>query len=145
MKHLSWTDQSGLTLTEVMVAIAILLVGLLAVVQAFPVALQGMETGRQQSTGVFLAEQKIEQIKAWALSTASGQGFTRVADGNKCCQAEGYQAIAGYPHYRRVVFVTDPSPTTKVVRVQTFYRPVTSQGVLTTERSIELSVLLTTR
>jgi len=47
---------------------------------------------------VFLAEQKMEQIKAWALSKAPGQGFASIMNGNPstadCCSAEGYNQHA---------------------------------------------------
>lgn len=143
------SGEAGLTLVEVLVAIGILMIGLVAVMQFFPVGIQGMETGRQQSTAVFLAEQRVEQIKAWALSAAAGQGFLTITAGNPsaaaCCSAEGYGAIQNYPGYRRQVVVTDASATTKVVQVQVFYQPVMAVGVLTTERQVELAVLLASR
>lgn len=59
MKLRPWRDKSGLTLAEILVAVALLMIGLVAVMQAFPLGTQGMDTGRRQSTAVFLAEQKL--------------------------------------------------------------------------------------
>ena len=87
-------EESGFTLVEILVAVFILMIGLVAVMQWFPLGTAGVETGRRQSTGVFLAEQKIEQIKAWALSTCTGppgcavqQGFaTVIKPGGTCAR-----------------------------------------------------------
>ena len=106
-------DQSGFTLVELLVAVAILMIGLVAVMQWFPLGTAGVETGRRQSTGVFLAEQKIEQIKAWALSTAAGQGFTTVlkpggtcANAGSPCADDAFNGIPGYPGYSRTVTIS---------------------------------------
>lgn len=48
-------DESGLTLVGILVAVGIVMIGLLAIMQSFPVGTQGVETGRRQSTAVFLA------------------------------------------------------------------------------------------
>lgn len=149
MKGAVWTDESGLTLAEILVAMAVITIALVVAMQWFPLGVQGVETGRQQSTAVFLAEQRLEQIKAWALSADSAQGLTTITAGNpsaaQCCAAEGYNAITGYGVYRRQVIVTDPTATTKLVRVQVFYRPVTSQGVLAAEGQVEMATLLASR
>ncbi len=148
-------DQFGFTLAEIMVAVAIILVGLVAVLQWFPFGTQGMDTGKRQSTAVFLAEQKLEQIKAFSLSAAAGQGFATVTPGNLCftagpCANDGPNAIPpgppipGYPEYSRTVtvqcVVTQPAPpvvdpgcaaadTGRLVRVQVGYQRVTTTGV----------------
>jgi len=139
-------------LVEILVAIAIIMIGLVAVMQWFPLGLQGVETGRQQSTAVFLGEQKIEQIKAWAQSACAGpptcptaQGFASITNGSPstapCCAAEGYNSIPGYPGFRRQVNVSDGPDGTKQVQVQVFYRPLTSQGVGAVETRIQLVTL----
>jgi len=139
-------EQSGFTLVELLAAIAILMIGLVAVMQWFPLGTAGVETGRRQSTGVFLAEQKLEQIKAWSLSTAAGagQGFDTVVQGGACCANDGFNTIPGYPEYSRTVTITpDPaSPTRRVVRVQIQYRRVTAQGVLTSGQQVDIATLI---
>src|SRR3990172_954404 len=118
-------EVSGFTLVEILVAVAILMIGLVAVMQWFPLGTAGVESGRRQSTGVFLAEQKIEQIKAWALSSGANQGFGTGIAGGACftapggpCNDDGFNIIPGYPEYSRTVTIATPTATTKLVRVQ---------------------------
>ncbi len=139
-----WKDQSGLTLAEILVAIMLLMLPLVAVMSGFPLGLQAMEIGRQKSTAVFLTEQKVDRVKAWAVSTAAGQGFGSITNGTPsgapCCAPEGYGSIPGYSGYRRQVNVSDgPTTTTKVVQVQVFYRPVLSTGLAATETEVRLT------
>src|ERR1700720_1420973 len=60
------SGEAGFTLAEIMVACAIISVGLVAVSTGFGFGVDGVEAGRQQSTAVFLAEQRIEQAKELA-------------------------------------------------------------------------------
>src|SRR5258705_10961573 len=59
--------EAGFTLAEILVACAIISVGLVAVATGFGFGVDGVEAGRQQSTAVFLAEQRIEQAKELAM------------------------------------------------------------------------------
>jgi prepilin-type N-terminal cleavage/methylation domain-containing protein len=143
-------EESGFTLVELLVAVAILMLGLVAVMQWFPLGTAGVETGRRQSTGVFLAEQKVEQIKAWSLSTAANQGFTTVAAGGTCftdpngpCRNDALNAIPGYPEYSRTVTIANgPTATTRLVRVQVQYRRVTDRGTLTGGQQVDIATLI---
>ena len=143
-------DQSGFTLVELLVAVAILMIGLVAVMQWFPLGTAGVETGRRQSTGVFLAEQRIEEIKAFALSTGAGQGFANMPLCNPCAGAApfgpappNFNAIPGYPEYSRTVTVAaGPTATTRLVRVQVQYRRVTDQGVFTGGQQVDIATLI---
>ena len=160
MKGVPWKSEAGFTLVEILVAVAIIMIALVAVIQWFSIGAQGMDTGRKQSTGVFLGEQKLEQIKAWALSACIGpgsvppcavaQGFTTVVPGGTCfnagnpCANDAFSTIAGYPEYSRTVVVTNPTPTTTLVRVQVNYRRVTDVGVFTNvgANQVELATLI---
>lgn len=54
--------EKGLTFIEVMIALSILVIGVLAILNVFPVAFS-FEAGNQLETqGVFLAQEKIEEI-----------------------------------------------------------------------------------
>jgi hypothetical protein len=60
---------------------------------------------------------------------------------------EAYGAITGAPGYRRTTTITsNPSGLSGArVDVAVFYRPVTGRGVLTTERTVSLSIFLASR
>ena len=149
MKGFSFKDESGLTLVEIVVAVAILMIGLVAVMQAFPIATQGTDTGRRQSTADFLAEQKIEQIRAWSLAP-SPRGFDNMPTCDPNCTGltlekapfnlEDFNSIPGYGDYRRTVIVQNGPANTRLVRVTLSLRRITGVGVSTgtgTQVSVE--------
>jgi prepilin-type N-terminal cleavage/methylation domain-containing protein len=134
----------GFTLAEIMVACAVISVGLIAVSAGFGFGIDGVEAGRQQSTAVFLAEQRIEQAKELAIRTPN---LTDVNTTNLPA-SEGYGTITGAPStYRRTTTITtNPGGTTGArVDVSVFYKPVTGRGVLATERVVSLSIFLANR
>ncbi len=142
--------QAGFTLAEILVALAIISVGLIAVSAGFGYGVDGVEAGRQQSTAVFLAEQRIEQAKELAARTANLADLTAA----NLPASEGYGSISGAPSsYRRTTTITTDLTGTGAlapaagarVDVTVFYRPVTGRGVLTTERSVALSIFLANR
>jgi len=153
-------EESGFTLIEILVAVFILMIGLVAVMQWFPLATAGVESGRRQSTGVFLAEQKVEQIKAWSMGTAANQGFLTVIPGGTCFGAGGpcandlFNSIPGYPEYSRTVTITCmtgtplaaagclPVQTVRMVRVQVQYRRVTDRGTLTGGQQVDIATII---
>jgi prepilin-type N-terminal cleavage/methylation domain-containing protein len=136
--------QAGFTLAEILVALAIISVGLIAVSAGFGYGVDGVEAGRQQSTAVFLAEHRIEQAKELAARKPNLQDLTTA----NLPATEAYGTITGAPSgYRRTTTITlNPGGTTGArVDVTVFYRPVTGRGVLTTERSASLSIFLANR
>lgn len=153
MTHLFPRNQAGMTLVEVLVATVIIGIGLMALLAAVPVGIGGMETGRQQSTAIYLAQDKMERIKSWSLSTSANpvqQGFGTILPAGTCfaaggaCATDNYGTIALYPGYRRVVTVlADPgSPATRTrVTVQVFYTP-RGDNVQTAERQVTVSTVL---
>ena len=137
--------EAGFTLAEILVACAIISVGLVAVATGFGFGVDGVEAGRQQSTAVFLAEQRIEQAKELAMR----QTGSRAAHRRATCRPP---RPTGRSRALRPATVgprrspTNPGGTPgKRVDVVVFYRPVTGRGVLTTERSVSLSIFLANR
>lgn len=57
-----WNER-GLTLAEILVAVAILGIGLVGLAVVVPIASYGVQEGSQLSTATFLAEQRLEQVR----------------------------------------------------------------------------------
>jgi hypothetical protein len=138
------TNERGTTVVEVLVAVVIVAVGLVALSAGLHVATAGVATGDRHTTAAFLAEQRLEDVRALALGPEGGQGWTNVTGAT--FGAEAYGAIAGFPAYRRTTSITAPagSTTQKVVTVSVFWVPV---GVASAnaERSVTITALLASR
>jgi prepilin-type N-terminal cleavage/methylation domain-containing protein len=145
--------EEGFTLVEILVACAIIGIGLVPVSWALTMAIQGVETGRQQSTAVFLAQQRMDQVKEVALIPTEPPLLNVTA---AAFQAEPYGILANAPTFRRMVTVSPPPYLDIVVGgvnlgkgirvdVDVFYQQITARGVLTTERSVRLSSVLAIR
>jgi prepilin-type N-terminal cleavage/methylation domain-containing protein len=103
-------NQHGLTLVEVLVAASIVAVGLTAVAAGLQSAVAAVEAGRRQTIALFLAEEKLEQVKAVALVD-----FGAVT----AASFPAEEPIAGHPQYSRVVEITPrPAGIADAVRVQ---------------------------
>ncbi len=132
--------EAGFTVAEVLVAAFLLAVALVALLASMTTAVTTVDAGRRSTTALFLAEQRMEDVRAFALSKAAGQGWANLSTAS--FPAEGYGAIASHPDYRRTVTVTDTPggvADTKLVEVRVFYRQVTDAGT-----GPESSVVVTT-
>jgi prepilin-type N-terminal cleavage/methylation domain-containing protein len=136
------TNERGMTIVEVLVAVAVITIGLTAIATGMQLATASVAMGQQETTAVFLAEQRLEDIKAFSLSAAAGQGFANVTGAN--FPAEAYSSIATYPGYRRTVTITNPSVTMKRVTVDVFYMPVAVAST-NSERQVSVSTTLRLR
>ena len=139
--------QAGFTLAELLAAVFVISLGLVAVGAGFATAIQGVETSRQQTTATFLAEQRMEQVRAAALgnSLVACMGFANIT--GACFATQAYGAIPNAPGYRSTVTITDyvvnGAIARKRVDVEVFYQPVVAWGVqLSAERSVRLSTLI---
>jgi prepilin-type N-terminal cleavage/methylation domain-containing protein len=137
------TNERGMTLVEVMVAVTIITIGLTAIATGMQVATSGVAQGQQQTTAVFLAEQHLEDVKAFALSTNTTQGWTNVTSANFPA-TEAYGTIANFSTYRRTTTITTPTATTKRVSVSVFWKPV-GVSTLSGERNVTVSTVLASR
>ena len=139
-------DRAGVTLVEVLVALGILTIGLTALLSVMPLGVGAIYSGRQSSTAVFLAVQRLEEIKAFAMSVDPAQGFANLTSRN--FPGEPYTAITGYARYRRQVTIVDSPPApanTKAVQVTVFYRPSTEPGLAAPETAVSVSTLIASR
>lgn len=138
-------SQAGFTLLEVLITIALLSVGIIAVLSSISAGVSGIAGGRRSTTALFLSEQRMEEVKAFALSKNPLQGWTNVVAAT--FPAEGYNTIAGYPEYRRTVTITNNpagAANTKQVEVWVFYRS-TTPGPNGGENAITTATLLVAR
>ena len=139
-------SQAGFTLAELLAAVFVIPLGLVAVGAGFATAIQGVETSRQQTTATFVAEQRLEQVRATALgnSLVACMGFVNIT--TACFPAQAYASITNAPGYRSTVTITDYIVNGNIARkrvdVEVFYRPIVAWGVLATERSVRLSTLI---
>ena len=138
------SGERGFSLGEVLVATFVLAIGLVGIATGFQYATSGVELGRGETTAAFLAEQRLEWLKALALTnwtSASLKAGTTTED---------YGAIADASPYRRVTTITDNpggacAANCKLVQVTVFYRPVTARGQLDQERRLDVITMLVTR
>ena len=137
-------NQRGMTLVEVLIAVFIITIGLVAIGAGFQIATSGVAAGQQQTTATFLAEQRLEDIKAFALSSDGTQGWSNVTSTNFAA-TEDYGSIANYATYKRTTTISTPTSTTKRVTVSVFWRPVAVSRTANAERSITVSAVYTTR
>lgn len=96
------SDRRGLTVVEVIVSLFIISAALVALAWVMPLSTTNIQQSNLKSTAVFLGQQRLEQVKnaQWtAIPAVDNLTAANYPD-------EGYNAIAGYPLYRRTVTIT---------------------------------------
>ena len=158
-------SESGLTLAEILIALAITGVALAGLAVVVPVSSYAVQDGHHLSTATFLAEQTIERARAAAWIDSPAVDCLGVSTGDAApiptgatCQgsastrfADETGGISGYPGYRRSVRVTSCAPTPcagttttglRRVAVTVGYTPVTSAGVSPSPTTVRLEWLV---
>jgi len=142
--------EGGMTIVEILIAVAIIGVGLVALASAIPLGAYGIQEGSQLSTAVFLANQRLEQVRnaAWpARSPATcpdqlGLSPSSTAPPVGSCGVTFPDEIpVSAPHsgFTRTVRITDcgaapgcagvADATLRQVAVTVSYRPMTGMGL----------------
>jgi prepilin-type N-terminal cleavage/methylation domain-containing protein len=167
-------EQRGFTVAEVLVAAAIISIGLVGFMMVVPISTYGIQEGNQLSTATFLAEQKLEQVRnlSWVASIPEDclgisnptTAAPTVGTGPDPCSlvaatVNGWLAdeanVGGKPYARNVRIVACAggaecdginSGALRVVTVTVTYRP-TSAGTTTavTAKSVRLQMLVAQR
>jgi prepilin-type N-terminal cleavage/methylation domain-containing protein len=121
------SDERGLSLVEVLAAIALVGIGLTGLFAVVPISTYGIQEGSQLSTATFLAEQRLEEVRSamWQASVPAhdciGVGAVSAPTSNSCTRATptlctsgapcvtypDETSVPGYPGYRRTVRVID--------------------------------------
>lgn len=165
------TNERGFTLAEVLVATFILVVGVVALASGFQFATSGVSTGRGETLAAFLAEQRVEQLKAIAMTNYYGSpawtGTLTLQGGStttEYCQTSNTgstgtncqtTAITGAASYVRVTRITDNPGRSgctgaaplecKRIWVNVTYRPVTNHGDLGQTGSVDVYAVVAPR
>ena len=126
-------QEHGLTLAEVLLALTVLSIGLVALISLLPLAGFGVHEGAHRSGAAFLATQRLEQIR---LAVGSGESVIAFAD----------EASLSPPHgaFGRAVRVRDcevapgcsgvTTPGLRQVTVTVTYPAATGHGVASAHR-----------
>ena len=128
--HLAAQPQ-GLTLAEVLASLAILSVGLVSMVSLLPLAASGVHQGGHRSGAIFLASERLEQVRLAVgladrghdpLSEAAAQfpdepalpapheAFSRAVRVRDCGEASGCSGVNAHGVRQISVTVTYPTP-----------------------------------
>jgi hypothetical protein len=162
----------GLTLIEVLAAAGVLGVGIAGVLVVAPIAGHGVQDGAQRSTATFLAEQRLEQVRNAAWTSAPdndclglGAGVAPTVPAGKICRRATAVAaggvtfadesdVAGQPGYSRTVRVQDcgaaacadiADPELRMVTVRVAYRTPTATGVARDGQAVTLTMIVSRR
>jgi hypothetical protein len=158
-------DCAGLTVVEVVIALGVTMVGLLALVAAAPLGTSLIGGSNRTTTATFLAQQRLEQIKSarWTVTggvdTLGGAGSSGMAAVPQWAD-EGYGDNPTYPHFRREVRIRDCSVspcsgipagtgganTLRQVTVTVFFQSLTGVGTASSdEQRVQLVTLIARR
>ena len=156
-------DERGITVAEVLIAAAILALGLAALMSVVPVATYGVQDGAQTSTATFLAQQRMEEIRAatWDATTdcvglsASAASAPAPSPAGTCGATTTTFAdeasVTSFTQYARQVRITDCGVTAcgsvtnsamRLVTVTVTYRPLSAAGGSSANTSVTLEWLI---
>lgn len=168
-------DNAGMTVVEVMIALGVITVGLVALIAAMPLSTSLIGQSNLKTTAAFLAQHRMEQIKnaQWITGTDTlGGGGSDGAAPVAQWQDEAYDTItiatgannASYPRFRRQVRIADcsvvvcssvpaemPTATAGInalrqVTVTVSFFPLAGTGIiLATEDRVQLVTLIAFR
>jgi Tfp pilus assembly protein PilV len=99
-------DSAGMTVVEVIIALGIITIGLLALIGAMPLSTSLIGESNLQTTATFLAQQRLEQIKnaTWSFTTPPDKLGGAGSDGSApVAEWADEAAVASYPQFQRQV------------------------------------------
>jgi type II secretory pathway pseudopilin PulG len=159
-------DQRGITVAEVLIAAAILALGLAALMSVVPVASYAVQDGNQTSTATFLGQQRLEQVRnaTWD-ATTDCVGLSPNASSPPAPSPAGTcgaiavtytdeATLSGFAQYARTVRITDcgvtpcgavTSSAMRLVTVTLTYRPLSAGGGSNSNTTVTLEWLIAQR
>ena len=164
------SNERGITVAEVLVAAAILSLGLAALMSVVPVASYGVQDGNQTSTATFLAQQRLEQVRnaTWtatidcvglsANATSAPSPFPVGSCVGTPVTFPDEATLPGFAQYARSVRISDcglaanavvcgtiTSSAARLVTVTVTYRPISAAGASNANTSVTLEWLVAQR
>ena len=123
-------NEHGMTLAEVLVALPIITIGLLALLSAIPLSTYATQEGSQTSTATFLANQRLEQVRnaQWLATCPATVDNVGVSTSPTAAPtdaaavttfADETPIAAPYTAYTRQVRITDSVASTTICNVAT--------------------------
>ena len=156
-------DQRGMTLVEILIAVVIIMIALLGLASGIPIASYGIQEGSQLTTATFLANQRLEQVKAtvWTSTPAvdtlgiSASATAAPQSGGVTMFPDESPVAAPYTQYARQVRITDcgvglgcggvVDAGLRQVTITVSYTPLTGVGVGTSAKSAIVTMLVAQR
>lgn len=112
-------DQRGVTMVELMVAMILMGIALLALAASFPYAMYGVVASGFQTTATLLAQEAIERAKAADYGSIASLSF----DGSSgtlptdCNGLGNFRAVTTYSGFSRCVAVQPGTPTSTTTTI----------------------------
>jgi prepilin-type N-terminal cleavage/methylation domain-containing protein len=110
-------DQKGVTMVELMVAMILLVIALVALAASIPYAMYGVIASGFQTTATLLAQEAIEQAKATDYASLASLQFDGSTVQSAACTSAGLNTVAAFPGFGRCVQVEVGQPTTTTTRI----------------------------
>jgi len=142
-----FVDQRGMTVPEILAAVVVIMVALVALASAIPLSAYGIQEGSQLTTATFLANQRMEQVKLapWTATPVAdeiGVSASATAAPQKAGAITTFPdespVAAPYTQFTRTVRIIDCGTGAgcggvvhagqRQVTVTVSYRPLTGQG-----------------
>ena len=141
---------NGFTVVEILAAAAVIAIALVAMMVTVHHGLSGIDTGRGESTAIFLVEDKLEDLRSVALVDWAGVALAPGTTVEYCRLSGGCSPTPIPTSFRRTTTVyagNDEacSEYCKVVNVSVVYRPMTTLGQLDQERRVDVQTMFAAR
>ena len=110
-------NQRGVTMVELMVAMILMAIALLALAASIPYALYGVVASGFQTTATLLAQEAIERAKAADYGAISALSFDGSSGTLPTSCTSDFRSVSGFAGFTRCVAVQVGTPTTLTTRV----------------------------
>jgi len=110
-------DQRGVTMVELMVAMILMAIALLALAASVPYAMYGVVASGFQTTATLLAQEAIERAKAADYATIASLSFDGSSGTLPTDCSGSFRPVAAYSGFTRCVAVQTGSPTSTTTTI----------------------------